>query len=144
MNKVEFFPQDVKYYVNKEKGIVVATIEHTRNMFINFFKTSKAPQLTISFDKVYDYFEMPNHFSAKATCSKDDDFDIELGKLIAYQRLREKITKSFFKRMTKYVNLLDEERDKFIDTYNNYINKVEQNEQYRESIINNALGDKPE
>lgn len=75
----------ITYYVNEEKGVVIAKLKKwdmvtdTNMYLLNHKLPTIEPELT--YDKYYD-----GHFVGKATCSKDDNFDLETGMRIARNR----------------------------------------------------------
>ena len=86
--------QDIMYFVNEEKGIVVAkmTQEYVANalgeLYEKIGKTSKY-QGTIVDRDVFDKFTQS--IAAKAVCSEDDAFDVEIGKAIARKKALAKL-----------------------------------------------------
>ena len=75
----------ITYYVNEEKGVIIAKLKKwdmvtdTNLYLLNHKLPMIEPELT--YDKYYD-----GHFVGKATCSKDDNFDLEIGMRIARNR----------------------------------------------------------
>lgn len=75
----------ITYYVNEEKGVVIAKLKKwdmvtdTNLYLLNNNLPMIEPRLT--YNKYYD-----GHFVGKATCSKDDNFDLETGMRIARNR----------------------------------------------------------
>lgn len=75
----------ITYYVNEEKGVVTAKLKKwdmvtdTNLYLLNHKLPTIEPELT--YDKYYD-----GHFVGKATCSKNDNFDLETGMRIARNR----------------------------------------------------------
>ena len=134
---------DVKYSVNKEKRTVVAYVDGTAKMFEEFLEDNKAP---LPSEDSYWYGipvkRMPNHFSAKAVCSPDDEWDEELGKRIAFDRLKNKINYSFFARADNYINLMNKKMTSFVERLNNYNNKLHNCARYRAEKIEEVLANK--
>lgn len=136
---------DVKYNVNKEKRTVVAYIEGTAEMFVDFLYKNDAPIPSKEWFWDGDGFstgKMPNHFSAKAVCSPDDEWDEELGKRIAFDRLKNKINWSFFVCANAYLNLMNKKMEAFIEKLDNYNNKLLNCAQYRTKKIEEVLANK--
>ena len=134
---------DVKYSVNKEKRTVVAYIEGTVEMFVDFLCQNDAP--IPSKEWFWDGFstqKMPNRFSAKAICSVNDEWDEELGKRIAFDRLKNKINYSFFVRADNYINLMNKKMTSFVERLNNYNNKLHNCARYRAEKIEEVLANK--
>ena len=99
----------IEYIVNKDKRTVVAmiklvdkdgdsilTFKDSDNIFDNLWDTlMRLKHNKDIFNK--DYFSkankmyFPNHMTAKAKCSPEDEWDEDYGKLLARERLVEKI-----------------------------------------------------
>ena len=129
----------VQYFVNKEKGIVVARINDCKRDFISFLfdscdQNSLAYHASFS-DKEYDQFLMPHSFVGVAQLGENDIWDEELGKQIAYQRAKQKRDASFFKRANMAVRLYERELDKLCNLFDAYGKRLSNNNEYREKKI---------
>lgn len=86
--------KEIQYFINEEKGIVVAKMtkdyveEALMGIYEKIGKTSKYGGVIID-EKVYDKFVAP--ITAIATCSEDDAFDVEVGKAIARKKALTKL-----------------------------------------------------
>ncbi len=86
--------KEIQYFINEEKGIVVAKMtkdyveEALMGIYEKIGKTSKYGGVIID-EKVYDKFVAP--ITAIATCSEDDAFDVEIGKAIARKKALTKL-----------------------------------------------------
>ena len=84
--------EDVKYFVNEEKRTVVAVLEGTECLFTDFIYENDG--LMSFHDHYYDFddrYLLPNRFVGIAKCSVNDEWNEQLGKLIAFDRLKEKV-----------------------------------------------------
>lgn len=134
---------DVRYSVNEKKRTVVAYIDGTATMFEEFLEDNKAPLPSEEwFWGGFSTGKMPNHFSAKAVCSPDDEWDEELGKRIAFDRLKNKINYSFFVRADNYINLMNKKMEVFVEKLDNYNNKLLNCARYRAKKIEEVLANK--
>lgn len=94
----------ITYYVNEEKGVVVAKLKKwdmvtdTNLYLLNHKLPMIEPELT--YDKYYD-----GHFVGKATCSKDDNFDLEKGMRIARNRALNKYYNEKYILMMKMTDI---------------------------------------
>lgn len=139
---------DVKYIVNPEQKKVVAYIEGTKDMFIRFVSENEGPWVShFSWcnGDIHDNFltklEMPNRFVGIATCGPDDVWNEETGKLIAFDRMKDKVNRAFFKRANTYVEIMENRLDSFCETINIYGERLTQNTARRKEVINRVLGD---
>ena len=129
----------VQYFVNKEKGIVVARINNCKRDFFSFLVNS-CNQNALAYlapfsDKEYDQLLMPNSFVGVAQLGENDIWDEELGKQIAYQRAKQKRDASFFKRANMAVRLYERELDKLCNLFDAYGKRLSNNNEYREKKI---------
>ncbi len=69
--------------------------------------------------------DMPRSFIGKAVCAEEDNWDVEIGKLLAYSRARDKLYKSFFKRANSFVQSLDRRLGDIITAFNDFGGKLE-------------------
>lgn len=134
--------EDVKYVVNPEEKKVIAYIEGTGDMFINF-AFENYPMLMFNWrDTAFQQkLLMPNKFIGIATCGPDDVWDENVGRLIAFDRMKDNLNKSFFKRANTFVAEMEKRLDIFCERVNGYGEKLEINMNRRKSVIAKVLGD---
>ena len=125
----------VQYFVNKEKGIVVARINDCKRDFISFLFDSCNQNALAYRDKEYGQLLMPRSFVGVAQLGENDIWDEELGKQIAYQRAKQKRDASFFKRANMLVRLYERELDKLCNLFDAYGKRLSNNNEYREKKI---------
>ena len=79
--------------------------------------------------------KMPPRFVGIATCSPNDEWNEEIGRLIAFNRAKDKYNRSFF----KHANNLMEEMDNYLnhveDCFNNYGRKLSEGAAKRKERI---------
>ena len=128
--------EDVTYVVRPEQKKVIAYIEGTQWMFTDFV-TENYPSAPIFWcdDPLEDKLKMPNKFVGVATCGPDDVWDENVGRLIAFDRMKDNLNKSFFKRANTFVAEMEKRLDIFCDRVNGYGMKLETNMNRRKQII---------
>ena len=133
--------EDVIYIVDEKKRKVVAYVEGTKYELVNFISENKGI-LPDWFDmpKLHNKLLMPDKFVGIATCSPDDEWNPEIGKLIAYHRMKTNMSKSFFKHAETYYKLMLKKVDETIDLINVYGNKLTANYNRRIETINQTVG----
>ena len=144
-----------KFYVNEEKRTVVCVIEDTQWMFVNYVREKLF--IDVDCDEWYahrtkgnwhgfliDKLSMPNRFVGVAHCSPEDNFNEHIGKVIAYQRARKNLYKSFFKRANTYMNVLDEYMDKSEQIFNEFGDSIVATDAKTNEMINKLLNDAEE
>lgn len=133
--------EDVIYIVDEKKRKVVAYVEGTKYELVNFISENKGI-LPDWFDmpKLHNKLLMPDKFVGIATCSPDDEWNPEIGKLIAYHRMKTNMSKSFFKHAETYYKLMLKKVNETVDLINVYGNKLTTNYNRRIETINQAVG----
>lgn len=133
--------EDVVYIVDEKKRKVVAYVEGTKYELVNFISENKGI-LPNWFDlpKLHNKLLMPDKFIGIATCSPDDEWNPEIGKLIAYHRMKTNMSKSFFKHAETYYKLMLKKVDETVDLINIYGNKLTANYKRRIETINQTVG----
>lgn len=134
--------EDVKYVVNPEEKKVVAYIEGTSRLFINFLEENFPHWYGFHWDdhKFANGLMMPNRFCGISTCGPDDEWNEDTGRLIAFDRMKDSLNKSFFKRANTFVNEWEKRLDLFCDRTNAYGQKLEYNTNRRKALIEKILG----
>lgn len=132
--------EDVTYIVQPEQKKVIAYIEGTKWMFIDFVNENY-PNFHIfwHYEPLEAKLEMPARFVGISTCSPDDEWDENLGKLIAFDRMKDNLNKSFFKRANTFVAEMERRLDIFCDRTNAYGTKLEANTERRKQLIEKLL-----
>lgn len=136
--------KDCIFYVDKEKRTVVCKIPNTEDMFGNFLVDNfKFDQYIYMWgeDSIFKLIQMPKSFIGKAVCAKDDEWDEDFGKLIAFSRAKAKCYKSFFKRANRLVQAIDMKLGDMIDTFNVFGSKLEERQNRIHNKIAYRLGD---
>jgi hypothetical protein len=134
--------EDVTYVARPEQKKVIAYIEGTKWMFTDFINENYPGAHVFWCDEpLEDKLKMPNKFVGVATCGPDDVWDENVGRLIAFDRMKDNLNKSFFKRANTFVAEMEKRLDIFCDRVNAYGVKLETNMNRRKEIINKILGE---
>ena len=131
--------EDVKYFVNEEKRTVVAVLEGTECLFTDFIYENDGPLPYRDYYELDDRYSLPNRFVGIAKCSVNDEWNEQLGKLIAFDRLKEKVNNSFVKSANKYVEDIDKSINTFFNNTQAYLNKLASNSDRRRNLINQLI-----
>lgn len=130
---------DCRFYVNEDERTVVCVIPRfveegnwrhfTCDMVTNFIEENfRFPEIDFHYSleaKLTDELKMPHTFIGKAVCSPDDEWDEEVGKMIAFSRAKDKCYKSFFKRANHFVQTIDRRLGEMIECFNDFGMKLE-------------------
>ena len=125
---------DCKFYVNEEERVVVCVIQNTADMVLDFILENFSPKWILSWSEL----KMPNSFIGKAVCSKDDEWNEETGRLIAFSRAKDKCYRSFFKRAQHYVQTVDGCLGDMVEIFNKLGEQVSKNKTQLEDRIKAA------
>ena len=117
-----------RFFVDEEKRTVICVIENTRNLVRDFFDLSwwngdvnPSAHVMISPRARLDrYMTLPDRFVGKAVCAPEDEWNEEVGRLIAFDRAKEKLATSFFKRAQEYVTEIDAAFNDMVTRVNEY------------------------
>lgn len=129
---------NVTYIVKEDEGKVIAFAENTKYLFINYV-LKKFPFFRYILNA--DECEMPNKFVAVASLNVQDGdkWDEKIGKMVAYDKLKKAIDKSFFKRASKLCNKIEAELEMFVDDTNEYGEKLFNNQINRQKYIESLI-----
>jgi hypothetical protein len=135
---------DCKFYVDKEARLVVCVIPNTQGMLRDFiedhFRWSDLDfDFALSFKFSNNALRMPYSFSGKAVCAEEDEWDEELGKMIAFSRAKDKCYKSFFKRANRFVQTVDARLGDMINLFNGFGLKLDNKREALQNQIDERI-----
>ena len=111
---------DCRFYVNEEERTVICVIPNARFKFLSYMYDKFMYHRKVGFSVDESELELPKQFIGKAVCSKEDEWNEETGRMIAFARAKNKFYKSFFKRANLLVNSIDKELTYMVDTFNSF------------------------
>ena len=116
-----------RFFVDEEKRTVICVIEDTHNLVRNFFdlnylwdETSSRQVRFEPYGKLSKFMFLPDRFVGKAVCAPEDEWNEEVGRLIAFNRAKMKLNTSFFKRAQEYVTEIDAAFNDMVTRVNEY------------------------
>lgn len=132
---------DCKFYVDEKNRVVVCVYEDTSRMLIDFINSKLRLKNLDVFYAVSDFdeFKMPKSFSGKAVCAPEDEWNEELGRKIAYARMRSKCYKSFFRRANRIVRMVDSGLSEIIDVFNKFGDSLNEKGEALDAEINTLM-----
>lgn len=119
---------DCKFYVNEEEKTVVCVIPNTQNMLNDFISDNFTFNDFDIEEAIYmscKPYRMPKSFMGKAVCAECDEWNEELGRMIAFSRAKDKCYRSFFKRANTLVNVIDRRLNDMMTMFNEMGAKLE-------------------
>lgn len=139
---LNFKQKDCRFIVNEEKRTVVCLLERKRfSVTIDEYLQSKdidAFNGIRSFNRaraLQNTLRLPRRVSAKAVCLPEDKFDVELGKLIAFHKLKAKVLQMYNKRITYVTKYIMHMYDDMEDDFNKFYDKMYAEAERREVAI---------
>lgn len=139
---------DCKFYVNEAERTVVCVIPKkierddyytdTEDMLIDFindnfhFADIDIGEAIFMSRKLY---RMPKSFMGKAVCAEGDEWNEELGRMIAFSRAKDKCYRSFFKRANALVNTIDRRLNDMMTMFNEMGDKLNDKREKLEHMI---------
>ena len=144
--------ENAKFFIDESKRVVVCVIEDTERMFLDFVDDNFKIGFECDFDynanhKFSNYYTfknklyMPNKFIGVARCSENDEWNEEVGCLIAFSRAKDNLLNSFFKRANTYINTLDIWVNEAANTLNALGEKLTVNKEKRHNHIKELIGE---
>lgn len=120
---------DCRFYVDEEARTIICVIPNTKNM-VNDFIWDHFQWSDVNMSDALDYhlrrqIKMPKSFMGKAVCAPEDEWDEELGRMLAFSRAKDKCYKSFFKRANMFVQTVDRRLGDMIEAFNDFGMKLE-------------------
>lgn len=135
--------EDCRFFIDEEKRTVVCAIENTRNKVLDFFNINainweESPTQGVKFDPnnaLYKKLCLPERFIGKAVCASEDEWNEEVGRILAFDRAKYKLNTSFFKRAQLYIDVINNEFNELIDITNAYGAALEKGAERRKQHI---------
>ena len=140
---------DCKFYVDEAARTVVCVIADTedycvKDLVIDFindhFGFSDLDFEYLTTWRMKDKLELPRSFMGKAVCAPEDNWDEDLGKMIAFSRAKDKCYKSFFRRANKFVQAIDRRLGDMITTFNDFGVRLEDKREGLQQRIDELTG----
>ena len=137
---------DCKFYVNEAERTVVCVIPNTDFTFCKFIEDNfNFPDINFDYsisswnNHNIKELRMPRSFSGRAVCAEEDEWNEELGRMIAFSRAKNKFYKTFFKRANFFVNLVDRRLSNMVEIFNNMGEKLDAKRSKLEQAIENRI-----
>ena len=136
--KINIKPSDCRFIINSDKRKVICILEGTEDVVIDF--TDPGLLWLFSAKERMD-LRMPNRFDGVATCAAEDEWDEEVGKALAFYRMKEKFVNSFYKRVQYAVTRAAHRIDKIVNLSNAYLEQTDKNQTNRRNWLEKRIGD---
>ena len=139
--KINIRPRNCRFIVNEQERKVICILENTRDLVTDFVDINSFDCPFYLTKKEYEELKIPNRFTGIATCAPEDKWNEELGKAIAFSKLKYKVNASMFKRGDKLVEILDKKVNRIIEQFDAYGEKISANEEKRHNWINTHMNE---
>lgn len=137
--KINIKPEDCRYVINEEQRKVVCIIENTENLLYRFIELPLHIKMSMP-NKLSKMLLLPNRFTGVATCAPEDEWNVEIGKVLAFSRAKHKVGVSFFKRANVFVNEVDQWLTDMVNSINDYGKRLEKNQNKRCAWLSEQVG----
>ena len=135
---------DCKFYVNEEARTVICVIPNTQGMLRDFiyqhFQFKDIDIWEATNWSMMDKITMPYSFMGKAVCAPEDEWNEEVGRMIAFARAKDKCYKSFFRRANRLIQAIDKRLNDMITTFNDFGMRLEAKHEALQTQINEKIG----
>lgn len=112
----------IYYYVDVEKGIVIAKMDNVYSEMSSTFeklKRSVNEEGRGIMKLVFRNMEIPITLKGKATCSENDEFDLDFGMKLA----RDRLLRKYYKIMTNVFVAMNNHTEDFLEALDSFIIK---------------------
>lgn len=127
---------DITYYINYEKEIVVCKIEPNASNHCHVCHDNIHDKSTIVRDFYLWCGSVGKTFIGKSKCVKPDEFDVDLGKKIAYDRAMLKLLACEKKHYDNFIKFVQEDID--------WMNEIAKETTEYATMVNQRLDEKLE
>ena len=150
MKEVTYVSQKNCSYHLDENNNTHCSIRGTRYYFINYIRDN-FPQFTRilwepykeGFGEFKPQYLMPDEYSSVAIWNPDDgyEFNASIGRLYAYNELKEKVNRALRKRFLAFLDDVEKQKQQMIELYAAYSNKLYDNTAYRVAKLYNYFNE---
>ena len=116
--------EDCNWAYSIEDRLVFCIIPNTERAVLDFFEEEMCWPYPI---QVSDAMRMPKHFTGMARCAPGDEWNLEVGKKIAYARAKENYARSFDKHVQAGIKAMEKLMDNWQERSVNYRAKIYKN-----------------
>lgn len=111
--------KDCNFIVKPESRKVICVFYPPRLKYVVQDYLDELPgrlSLSSGLCRKYDSLRMPSYFKGVATCAPEDEWNEELGKLVAFNKMKKKFCSAFFRRINLFFNDVDQQIEQAIVT----------------------------
>lgn len=137
--RIDISVSDCQFIVKENDRKVICIIKHTDSDVIYFINKYLSWIDSYFKEKLFKMMKMSNYFVGVATCSPEDEWDVETGKKIAYYKAKYKYVVSFFKKANAMMNEIDKQLAEIECRFNQYGLKMDENMSTLESQLTDFL-----
>lgn len=120
---------DCRFYINEQARTIICVIPNTQYMLRDFiyqhFQFKDVDIWEATNWSMINKIAMPYSFMGKAVCAPGDEWNEELGRMIAFSRAKDKCYKSFFRRANMLIQTVDKRLNDMITMFNDFGMRLE-------------------
>ena len=106
--KIAVRPQDCAYIVKKEDRKIICIYHPPRNIVSQYIMNLCPFIMFYMFETDCGEVELKSYYRGIAVCAEGDEWDEEFGKLVAFNKMRERYYTAVYKRINNFFNWADE------------------------------------
>ena len=104
--KISVSQNDCNYIVDKENRRIICIYRPPCRIVVNYINTT-CPYVFMP-EKLYESMALKSYYRGIAVCAEDDEWDEDFGKLVAFNKVREKYYNAVWRRVNRFFNWLDD------------------------------------
>lgn len=137
----EILMKDCKFFVNEEKRTVVCVIEGMKYRVYSdldrAINSAGGAVIMLGESKVA---RLKDRFVGKAVCSSEDEWDENIGKLLAYSRAKHKFYRSYFKHLNHIMYDIDCQLDEVQAHFNKFGDQIGKSFDQMQKTLEERIG----
>lgn len=106
--KISVSQNDCNYIVDKENRRIICLYRPPRNIVYTYLSVTCPYVHMLLTGKLYDQMALKSYYRGIAVCAEGDEWDEDFGKLVAFNKVREKYYNAVWRRVNHFFNWLDD------------------------------------
>lgn len=121
--KIAVKRSECKFYVNEKRRTVVCVIPNTVHLLEEFLESNYTSWVYFTHSEL-EMITLPSSFVGIARCAAEDNWDVEVGKTIAYTRARDRLYHCLFQRANEFIDHKDRDLNELVMRLNDMGEKI--------------------
>ena len=104
--KISVSQNDCNYIVDKENRRIICIYRPPCRIVVNYINAT-CPYVFMP-EKLYESMTLKSYYRGIAVCTEGDEWDEDFGKLVAFNKVREKYYNAVWRRVNRFFDWLDD------------------------------------